>query len=588
MSVGDRGTVEGNEFVVGGRLQLDHGAGPWDEWYIEFSDKRSWAWMAQAQGRFYVTSEVPVQGLPPYDAMAPGQVGVIPGAGSSAWTVGERGRSVLISAEGELPEPAAPGERGSYVDLTAPGDGYATIDYGDGSEAPKLYVGRSVPATEVVLTKKAIGARTEQRVDLSKLACPVCSAPVPLAVPESVERAACQSCHSVLDLSAGQLSVLAQQQPPPRAPSVPIGSKGTLDGEELLVIGFVVRAAWVDGERFSWMEYLLHCAEGYRWLVEDSGHYTFVKPIEPGSVTMGGLTASHGGKSYKLFSQVQGEVEYVLGEFYWKVNVGDAAALADYIAPPRILSTERTENELSMSEGRYVTGKELAAAFGVPSAVLPTTGVGPAQPNPVRVAPFGAIGGALALVLSLIAVIIGASHHSLVVVDGPIAIPTPQGAPSANRNAAVTTPPFTIADGPTTLQVELSTTADNQWIGIGTALIDQTSGQVQQFFTEAGYYHGRSGGESWTEGKRSAKVYVGSVPSGTYVMRFDPQWQFFPQPGADASRGLMPPTARIVVTANQRSPGTFFLAFLLIVLPIILAAWRRASFEKRRKENSTL
>ncbi|NOY90702.1 MAG: DUF4178 domain-containing protein [Deltaproteobacteria bacterium] len=587
MSVGDRGSVEGNEFVVGGRLQLDHGAGPWDEWYIEFSDRR-WAWMAQAQGRWYVTSEVPAEGLPAYQTMAPGQSGVLPGAGSASWTVGERGESVLVSAEGELPLPTTPGERGFYVDLSSPGGGYATIDYGDGNEAPRLYVGRSVPAESVVLTKKAIGPRAEQKVDLGKLSCPVCGAPVPLAVPASTERAACQSCHSLLDLSQGNLKLLAQQSAPRREPALPIGSKGTLDGEELLCIGFMIRSTWVDGERFEWLEHLLYCEGGYRWLVEDSGHFTYVKSIEPGEANVAGLTAKYRGKLYRLFSQVEGTVEYVLGEFYWKVNVGDSAALADYIAPPRILSTERTPRELNISEGRYVSGKELHAAFGVDSVLLPTVGVAAAQPNPHRIAPLAAIGVSLAVALLALFLVFQASQKTTVLVDGALNIPAAQGDPTANRNTATTTPPFTIAEGPTTLAVQLSTTSDNQWIGVGAALIDQNTQRVREFFTEAGYYHGYSGGESWSEGKRYSTVYIGTVPAGTYVMRFDPQWQYFPQPGANAARGLLPPTVRVIATAGKRSSMTFLIAMLLLLFPLILGGWRHAAFEKRRKENSTL
>ena len=588
LSVGDRGTVEGNEFVVGGRLQLDHGAGPWDEWYIEFSDNRSWAWMAQAQGRYYVTSEVPAQGLPSYQRMAPGQNGVLPGAGPVPFTVGERGESVLVSAEGELPLPTTPGERGFYVDLSSPNGGYATIDYGDGNEAPRLYVGRSVPVDAVVLTKKAIGPRAEQSVDLSKLSCPSCGAPVPLVVPESTERAACQSCHSVLDLNRGTLKALGQQSAPPRQTSLPIGSKGTLDGEELLTIGYMIRSTRVDGVRYDWVEYLLHGKGGYRWIVEDQGHFTFVKPIEPGAASVGGLSASYGTTRYKLFSQTTGEVVYVLGEFYWKVTIGETAALADFIAPPRVLSTERTPKELSVSEGRYVTGAELFQAFGLSGSPPYPVGVAGSQPNPHRIGPTAAIAGALALALLALFGIFRLSQTPQVLVDGPLSVPAAQGQPTADSNTATTTPPFTITKGPTTLAVQLSTNSDNQWIGVGSALIDQNTNQVRQFFTEAGYYHGNSGGENFTEGKPYSTVYIGSVPAGTYVMRLDPQWQYFPQPGASMSSGLMTPTARVIVTAGKRSSMTFLIALLLLLLPLIYVAARYSSFEKRRKENSTL
>ena len=36
-------------FTLVGRLQLDYGAGTWDEWLMAFAGE-SWAWLAEAQG----------------------------------------------------------------------------------------------------------------------------------------------------------------------------------------------------------------------------------------------------------------------------------------------------------------------------------------------------------------------------------------------------------------------------------------------------------------------------------------------------------------------------------------------------------
>ncbi|MCC6900244.1 MAG: DUF4178 domain-containing protein, partial [Polyangiaceae bacterium] len=36
IAVGDQGTLAGRPFEVLGRVQLDHGKGPWDEYYVTF------------------------------------------------------------------------------------------------------------------------------------------------------------------------------------------------------------------------------------------------------------------------------------------------------------------------------------------------------------------------------------------------------------------------------------------------------------------------------------------------------------------------------------------------------------------------
>jgi hypothetical protein len=61
-------------------------------------------------------------------------------------------------------------------------------------------------------------------------------------------------------------------------PRLPLGSKGTLEGKPVEVIGFLVKQSKVDGIAYDWREYLL-AADGaqdrgtYRWLTEYNGHW---------------------------------------------------------------------------------------------------------------------------------------------------------------------------------------------------------------------------------------------------------------------------------------------------------------------------
>ena len=49
IAVGDQGTLAGRPFEVLGRVQLDHGLGPWDEYYVAFDYGQTWGWLAYAQ-----------------------------------------------------------------------------------------------------------------------------------------------------------------------------------------------------------------------------------------------------------------------------------------------------------------------------------------------------------------------------------------------------------------------------------------------------------------------------------------------------------------------------------------------------------
>ena len=55
LSIGLRGRYQDEPFELTGRAQFSHEAGGvWNEWYAAFSNDR-WGWLAEAQGRFYLT-----------------------------------------------------------------------------------------------------------------------------------------------------------------------------------------------------------------------------------------------------------------------------------------------------------------------------------------------------------------------------------------------------------------------------------------------------------------------------------------------------------------------------------------------------
>src|SRR5688572_17405935 len=48
LALGMPGKHRGKGFILVGLVQLDHGTGPWNEWYAAFDDG-SFAWIAEAQ-----------------------------------------------------------------------------------------------------------------------------------------------------------------------------------------------------------------------------------------------------------------------------------------------------------------------------------------------------------------------------------------------------------------------------------------------------------------------------------------------------------------------------------------------------------
>jgi hypothetical protein len=605
IAVGDHGRIGQTGFVVGGRLQLDHGKGPWDEWYVELDDGR-WAWLARAQGRWYLTFPVAASGFPPIEHMSPGANGQLPGGGDVAWTAVERGQSRLVSAEGELPFPAVPGEVGRYVDLEAVGGLFATLDYGDGTEPPRFYAGRRYEAHEIAWQEGG-GPRPTEKLAVKDLRCPTCGGPVPILVPDATERAACPSCNSLLDFSAGALTFLAQLNQPKITPYVPIGHEGTLDGEKVLCIGLMERCTVVDGVTYAWREYLLHADAGYRFLLEDSNQFTLLKPTSAAEVTVHGHGAEHKGRTYRLFQTASTVVRYVVGEFYWKVEVGERGVAADYIAPPHILSEDRSEGEINWSSGRWVSGEELWKAFALPGKPPKPHDVAPAQPNPVGLG-FPLAFAALAMVaLVLVYFATRTSVPQAILLDMPVRFPSAPEAAMVDRgaltssaqaataaNLALAGPsvdvqlsqPFTIPDRVDTIDVAITSDLGEGWLGLACALVNVGTNAVTEFTVEQDQFH-LAGGPTVATGTSSA-ARIGSLTPGSYVLRVDPRWA--------RKRGSLgettPPSANLRVSSvnaqAEASSACCAISSAFLLLPFLLALIRRALFESRRWRNSNV
>ncbi|WP_437681065.1 DUF4178 domain-containing protein [Sorangium sp. So ce131] len=369
----------GNEpFVVDGRVQLDRAGAPgapWQEIFIAFPASGRWTWVAYAQGRWYATSEapLPLNGLPPWTSLQPG--GRVHLEGHGVFTVVEVGRRRVISAEGEMPYVAAPGVVTGFADIAGPRGEFGTLDYGDGrSIPPKLYLGRQIdPAVMQLDTGAPVETPTAQ---VTAVACPNCGGNLPLAAPGTAERIVCRYCGTASDLANGALVALGKAPRPPEEPYLPLGAEGQLRGMRVLCIGYVIRGCTVEGERYRWREYLLYGGPrvGYLWLMEEDGAWQLVTPLSAGEVHVSGPTAHYQGRTYTWKQSVQAQVEYVIGEFYWKVEIGESVQATEYQGPDGTLSIEQAPTEVSTSFCAPLPGKELAAAFHL--APPPKPGLG--------------------------------------------------------------------------------------------------------------------------------------------------------------------------------------------------------------------
>lgn len=363
IAVGDEGTLAGRPLRVMGRVQLDHGEGPWDEYYVAFDQGQSFGWLAFAQGNWFVTEPVLGALVPPFGQLSLEQPLTIAGR---PFFVAELKQGQIVSVEGEYRQVIRPGSKRVYADCWGPDNAFATLDYGEGLPGATVFVGWMFP--EPALRVTALGPRSVHKIKTTSLRCPNCGGDVPALSGERSQRLGCPYCGALSDI-AGQ-RVISMQAKAREQPDIPVGSRGTLGGFPYLCIAYLRRGTRFDGEPYSWEEYLLWSETiGFRWLVKDpESGWSFVTPVNLADVDRSSLPISISlqGAHYAQSHVNRVSVEYVLGEVYWKCSVGETTLVGDYKNGNRVLSREQGAGEVHYSLSTPISWPELANAFSVP------------------------------------------------------------------------------------------------------------------------------------------------------------------------------------------------------------------------------
>jgi hypothetical protein len=363
IAVGDQGTLAGRPFEVLGRVQLDHGKGPWDEYYVAFDYGQVWGWLAYAQGHWYVTTLAPGIAIPPYDALAVemdlplGQAGV--------FRVAELKSGTIVSSEGELPGVFPAGFVRYYADCYAPDNGFATLDYGDNRGSYSVFTGWIFDEPQMHVTQ--LGQRSANKVPAQQIKCPQCGGDIPKLSGERAERVGCPYCGAISDIALQQ--VVAQQERAMQMPDIPIGSRGTFDGVEYVCIAYMRRSSDFEGERYTWEEYLLWAQPvGFRWLVKDpETGWSWVARANLAEIDLSAMPnqVTWGGRVFSRRNQNAARVDYVLGEVYWKCELGETTQVTDFVNGGEVLSRESGGGEANWSYSAPMPWAVIAGGFGL-------------------------------------------------------------------------------------------------------------------------------------------------------------------------------------------------------------------------------
>lgn len=579
LKLGLKGHYKGQRFELTGRAQLRHElGGVWDEWYATFSN--GWVgWLAEAQGRFYLTFYQPLPpgaNIPPFENLQLGQaIEAVPNQASLMVT--EKGTATSVAADGEIPYKLEPNEQSNYADLSGKGNAFGTIDYS--MSPPWIFVGSQVTLEEIGLGDAKSVKREAARVATEGMGCPNCGGPLSLTAPDKAERVTCPYCNSLLDVNQGKLTWLKALKKPPAPPDfvLPIGAEGTFMGDaKFKIIGAVVRSVTIDGIKYFWHEYLLYNPMiGFRWLIHSDNHWNFVEPVNPAEVESTqiygtGTTVTYNGHTFKIFQDAPATVEFVQGEFYWRVEQGETVRAVDFVAPPLMLSQETSNKEVNWSVGIYQTNAEIEKAFGVADLPKPWS-VAPNQPFTggfyIKWG-FGLLGLLMVVAIFMLPFSISSTPLNETLTLQPTASQTtPQTAFSqqfelkGNRNVRIT------ANAPS---------LNNSWADLDIDLVNEQNQEIESVNIPIEYYSGSDSDGSWTEGNRTQDATLSSLPAGKYSLRLEGTWQNYQQPISVTVR----------VEQNVSRGVNFCCAFVVLAILPVLALIRKFTFESRRWSES--
>ncbi|WP_300455211.1 DUF4178 domain-containing protein [Accumulibacter sp.] len=575
LQIASQGTFRGRHFLVVGRIQLHYDAGFWNEWHILFDDGRS-AWLAEAAGEYIVSAQVEVrQPLPAFADLAPEMAVNIDGR---RFTVTDLETARCIAGEGELPFRVAAGYEVNTVDLRS-ADRFATIDY---SETPPLvFVGQPVSFADLKLENlKAVAGPSGDavpQVGARVFACPHCASPLQIHSP-AIQSIACDACGSIVGVDNENVKLLMRAAQALReTPWLPLGSQGRLQGVDWLVIGFLRRSTSSAGQDYVWSEYLLFNAQdGFAWLIEDQGHWNFARTLaNPPSVSRGQAKFKYEGKEFKLFNSGQAEVTYVVGEFYWRVSVGESCAVDDYVCPPLMLSREVTAKEASWSRAEYLAAAEVGAAFQIKASPPQQTGVYANQPNPLTETHRRTcrLFWQFALAATIVQMAFAFIFASQLVLRQQMVL-SPQ-----NDEATLTSQEFVLERRARALLVRHATDVSNNWLSLDTTLIEKNRGDAYHGEQEVSHYEGVDEGESWSEGSRSDEMVFKDVPPGTYYLVVEYEL------GTDNAMAVVD---KLEVVRNPAAWSNFVLLLVFLAIFPLVSRWRRNALEARRWSESDL
>ena len=434
-------------------------------------------------------------------------------------------------------------------------------------------------AFEVAYTSFDALEFTNTRIaDLPKktFSCNSCSNEIVVKTYPYAQSCACIHCGTHHLLRDGSFRSFNQRNSTDIGPDIELGSTAVIKGILYECIGYTLKE---ENNQYAsrWKEYTLYNREeGYAFLSEFEGNWIFLREQGKTPVTEGTKPSiSFMGEPFQLYNSYLYSIINAAGEFPDNIFNSSDTACKEFISPPEVWIQEYNKREgIVWFLGEHISGKELSSQFNFPEGLPQKNGIGPVEPrffvSPFKLLRTGVLG---LLALCLLHILVSFTKQERVVVNKNFLFN------DSTHNVSFVTDKFHLDKWRSNLEFSVYAPVDNDWVEWNATLVNAKTGKEYTVEKGVEYYHGVSGGESWSEGSRHSKAYITYLPAGDYFIQVQ---------GARNAASVYSPVSgfdlKVTYDVNNNR-NLWWSLFFLAIWPIIQYI-RINRIEKKRWYNS--
>ena len=347
-------------------------------------------------------------------------------------------------------------------------------------------------------------------LDNMEIVCSNCNSKIEFPFDVAYKFFTCPTCQSNYKQEDGVLKYLDKSASTSYPPSIKIGSKGILKGEEYSVVNFTYKK---DQEKAFWFEYkLISGSNKVLFLTEDSGHWTVEEKIDSKDIK-DKFGIFYKDMEFKKYETGKSYDFYRCGFFNYKFD-SSHIHYEEYINPPFGIAIEKDTDGKKYYLSEYISQKSISKIFDVEN-LKPKEGIGLTQPFYYNLTQVYTIFVIAILVITALHIFFYSQSKEQLVYQDAFDL-------NEVNNKELYTDAFHLNGPIAPLSIAINSSVDNSWMTTDFALINQKTNETVYFTKDLEYYHGYSEGENWTEGSISDEFNICGVSEGSYKIMILP------------------------------------------------------------------